>query len=294
MKIVAQSQKYYWLKLKNDFFDDDAISWMEEQEHGAEYVLFYLKLCLKSLKTDGILIRNVGDLLIPYDTKKLAEITRTKFDTVVVAMEILKKIGLIEILENGELYLKQVQSLTGSETTKAELMRKSRERKRLESTETACISDGGNNVTTELPTDGKNVDTEIEIEIRDRDRVRDRNKKTPTESKNVSYQEIADMYHDICTSYPRLRGMSDRRKKAIKARMRTHSLEDFRQLFEKAEASSFLKGSNNRDWSADFDWMMRDGNFDKIMEGKYDDKPEGGEHNGTDSSIPAACYDGTI
>lgn len=100
MKIMAQSQKYYWLKLKNDFFDDDAISWMEEQEHGAEYVLFYLKLCLKSLKTDGILIRNVGDLLIPYDTKKLAEITRTKFDTVVVAMEILKKIGLIEILEN--------------------------------------------------------------------------------------------------------------------------------------------------------------------------------------------------
>lgn len=288
---MAQSQKYYWLKLKNDFFDDDAISWMEEQEHGAEYVLFYLKLCLKSLKTDGILIRNVGDLFIPYDTKRLAEITRTKFDTVVVAMELLKKIGLIEILENGELYLKQVQSLTGSETTKAELMRKSRERKKLKSTEIACVTDAGNNVTAELSADGKNVDTEIRdkrLEFRDRDR------KTPTESMNVSYQEIAAMYHDICKSYPKLRGMSERRKKAIKARMRTHSPEDFRQVFEKAEASSFLKGSNSHDWSADFDWMMRDGNFDKIMEGKYDDKQRGSDCDGTAGSIPAACYDGTI
>ena len=289
---MPQSQKYYWLKLKNDFFDDDAISWIEEQEHGAEYVLFYLKLCLKSLKTDGILIRNVGAMLVPYDAKRLAEITRTKFDTVVVAMDLLKKIGLIEILENGELFINQVRSLTGSETTKAELMRKSRERKKLKSPENACVTDDGNIVTGELPAESKNVDTEIRdkrLEIRDRDI------KSPTETMNVSYQEIADMYHAICTSYPKLRGLSDRRKKAIKARARVHPPEDFRQMFEKAEASSFLKGSNHRDWSANFDWLMKDGNFEKVMEGRYDDKQQnGGSENGGYEGVPTALYDGTI
>ena len=64
------SKKYYWLKLKEDFFEQDAIDWLEEQEKGKEYCLFYLKLCLKSLRTNGILIRTVGQLLVPYDAKK--------------------------------------------------------------------------------------------------------------------------------------------------------------------------------------------------------------------------------
>lgn len=269
------AQKYYWLKLKNDFFDDDVISWLEEQEHGSEYVLFYLKLCLKSLKTDGILIRNVGEMIVPYDAKRLSEITRTKFDTVVVAMELLKKIGLIEVLDCGELYLTQVSQMTGSETTKAALMRRSREKKKLEVTETPCISEDGNNVTQSLPEEGNNVDTEI----RDKSlEIRDKNNKTSTKSMNVNYQAIADMYHSICTSYPKLRGLSEKRKKAIKARARVHPIEDFQRVFENAEASVFLKGSNNHDWSADFDWMMKDSNFDKILEGKYNNDYGGDKH----------------
>lgn len=109
--------KFYWLLLKEDFFDDDAIDWLENQEpNGRDYAYFYLKLCLKSLKTNGILIRNVGNMLIPYDNKKLAEITKMDFDTVTIAMELLKKIGLIQILENGEIYLTQLENLIGSKS----------------------------------------------------------------------------------------------------------------------------------------------------------------------------------
>ena len=54
--------KFYWLQLKDDFFDDEAIDWLEEQENGEKYVLFYLKLCLKSLKYGGILIRQAGTM----------------------------------------------------------------------------------------------------------------------------------------------------------------------------------------------------------------------------------------
>ena len=86
--------------LKEDFFDDDAIQWLEDQPNGKEYSLFYLKLCLKSLKNNGILIRQVGTMLIPYDHIKLGELTKTNPDTVIVAMELLIKIGLIQRLES--------------------------------------------------------------------------------------------------------------------------------------------------------------------------------------------------
>ena len=111
--------KFYWLQFKEDFFEEDAIEWLEEQPNGKEYCLFYLKLCLKSLKSNGILIRKVGELLIHYDNKKLADMTKTNFDTVVIAMKLLVEIGLIKILENVELYITQVENMIGSQSKSA-------------------------------------------------------------------------------------------------------------------------------------------------------------------------------
>lgn len=170
------AKKYYWIKLKEDFFDDDAIGWLEEQPKGKEYALFYLKLCLKSIKTDGILIRTVGTMLVPYDVKKLSEVTKTEFDTVVVAMELLKNIGLVEVLENGEIFLPRLPEMVGSETDKAVLMRKKREQEKLSNIVNSnnvtsvlpdsYLSKSGNNVTEPLP----NCYTEIrDKEIRDKE-----------------------------------------------------------------------------------------------------------------------------
>lgn len=116
MSKYDKDRKFYWLQLKEDFFDEDAISWLEEQENGEKYSLFYLKLCLKSLKTKGILIRQVGNMLVPYDRNKLAEITRTDPDTVTIAMKLLEQIGLVKILENGEIYITQIQNLIGAKS----------------------------------------------------------------------------------------------------------------------------------------------------------------------------------
>lgn len=116
MSKYEKDKKFYWLQLKEDFFEEDSIAWLEEQENGEKYSLFYLKLCLKSLKTKGILIRKIGDLLVPYDKNRLAEITRTDVDTVVIAMELLKKIGLVKILSNGEIYCTQVENMIGEKS----------------------------------------------------------------------------------------------------------------------------------------------------------------------------------
>ena len=95
------------------------------------------------------------------------------------------------------------------------------------------------------------------------------------------FSKIGELYHTHCPSYPRLRAISGNRRKAVAARWREYpNLQTFRELFIKAEASKFLKGFNNRNWRADFDWFMKPSNMQKVLEGKYDDnkapKPQSG------------------
>ena len=98
-------------------------------------------------------------------------------------------------------------------------------------------------------------------------------KERKEEGKN-NYQQIADMYNSICISYPKVQSLSDARKRALGARLRIYNLDDFRNLFEKAEASNFLKGENGRDWSANFDWLIKDSNMAKVLDGNYDCKTD--------------------
>lgn len=171
------NKRYYWLKLKEDFFEEDTLAWLEEQENGKEYCLFYLKLCLKSIKTNGTLIRNVGHMLVPYDAKKLGEITKTDLDTVLVAMELFKKIGLVQVLENGEIYMTQLENMVGSETNKAELMRKKR----------AELKDGVTmlpNVTGELPKCYTDIDKEL-----------DKDKEIKKDSKKLTRHKYGEYSH---------------------------------------------------------------------------------------------------
>ena len=101
---------------------------------------------------------------------------------------------------------------------------------------------------------------------------KDRLGKESIGEEKVSYQRIADMYNETCVSFPRLKSLSESRRKAIRARMNTYSVEDFKTLFEKAEASDFLKGKNNRNWTATFDWLIKDSNMAKVLDGNYDSR----------------------
>lgn len=88
----------------------------------------------------------------------------------------------------------------------------------------------------------------------------------------VNYSEVINLYNSICVSLPKVKAVSEARKKAIKARLNNYSMEDLKTVFEKTETSEFLKGNNNRNWSATFDWIIKDANFAKILDGNYDNK----------------------
>ena len=158
-------------------------------------------------------------------------------------------------METGEIYLSQIQEMIGTETDKAAIMRRKRAREKL----------SGNNVTELLPDCYTEIEKEKELDIREREESR------------INYQEIIDLYHETCVSFPRVRTISESRKKAIRARIKSgYSTEDFKRLFQIAEQSDFLKGKNGRDWNADFDWMIKDSNMPKILEGKYLDRKKEG------------------
>lgn len=95
--------------------------------------------------------------------------------------------------------------------------------------------------------------------------------------------EIAALYNEICVSFPRLRSLSEARRKAIKARLSNgYTVESFKELFQKAEDSSFLKGQNDRNWQATFDWLIKDSNMAKVIDGNYSDERGINYGNGTD------------
>lgn len=126
----------------------------------------------------------------------------------------------------------------------------------------------GNQMATQISID-KNSLEEISIEECNED---DSDESVAEKKPKTDYKSIVDLYNSICTSFPSVRSLSEARKKAIKARLNTYTVDDFKQLFENAEASSFLKGDNNRKWSATFDWLIADSNMAKVLDGNYANK----------------------
>lgn len=91
----------------------------------------------------------------------------------------------------------------------------------------------------------------------------------------IPYQKIVNLYNDLCPKMNRCMKISDARERAVKARYSSgYALEDFEKLFRLAGESRFLNGGNERNWRADFDWLVRDANMAKVLEGKYENKEE--------------------
>ncbi|MDR3260031.1 MAG: phage replisome organizer N-terminal domain-containing protein [Fusobacteriaceae bacterium] len=121
------SKKYYWIKLKTDFFDLNEIDFLLSQKKGCEYIVLYQMLCLKSANNDGRLSQQVGEVIIAYDIDKI--VRDTKYfdrDTVTVALDWFKKLGLIYTDTGRYLQITNFEDLVGHETKWAEKKRKQR------------------------------------------------------------------------------------------------------------------------------------------------------------------------
>ena len=149
---MSDNKKYYYLRLKDNFFDSDELKILESMKDGYLYSNILLKLYLRSLKNDGKLVVNDR---IPYNVEMLASVTGHQIGTVKQALSIFKDLGLIDVLENGAIYMLDIQNFIGKGSSEAD--RKREYRQRIETDRT--------NVQTNLRQISEKSPPEIEIEL---------------------------------------------------------------------------------------------------------------------------------
>ena len=110
---MPENGKYYWLKLKRDFFKRHDIRIIEEMPNGKDYILFYLKLLLESVDHEGSLRFSYT---IPYNEQMLSVVTNTNIDIVSSAMKLFIELNMMSIYDDQTIYMNEVDKLIGSET----------------------------------------------------------------------------------------------------------------------------------------------------------------------------------
>lgn len=250
-------KRFFWLKLRETFFNETYIKAMRTFKNGDSLVLTYLEMALYSLKSNGVIER--GEL-----TPSLADEISIAINEPVVrvkkTIEMLTKARVAE-LDGDRLYLTEMMKLMGSESTSAERMRRLRTRKSEELPPSQCDTAVTSPVT-------KSVTTEIELE-----------KETETDSESPlppagesECAEVVSRFNSICVSLNKVSRMTEPRRKAVQSALQAVGQEKLTELFRKAEASDFLTKRNSSGWKAGFDWLMKPENYTKVLEGNYDNR----------------------
>lgn len=194
---MATGKRFYWIKLKDSFMSSDEIDYLMSQPDGANYVVLYQMLCLKTINTGGCLVSQIGGMLIPYDAEKIQrECKWFPLSTVRVALSVYKQIGLIFESPDGILTISNYSDIVGSETDYSAQKRLQRENRRRQIPVKGADNNEDNNV--------DNVHTEKEIE-KDKDkeienRVRVRDNGSPAVDAGLA--EIIGSYEENIGSFP--------------------------------------------------------------------------------------------
>ena len=129
---MNNSKKYYWIKLKTNFFDLNEIDFLLSQENGCKYIVLYQMMCLNTANNNGEMSTRIGEMIVPYNIDKIVRDTKYfDVDTVIVALELFKKLGLIYEEDNQIFKIANFDEMVGSETSSAKRVREHRARKKV-------------------------------------------------------------------------------------------------------------------------------------------------------------------
>ena len=178
---MSDNRKYYYLKLKENYFDEDAIVLLESMQDGILYSNILLKLYLKSLKNGGKLQL---DEHIPYTAQMIATLTRHQIGTVERALEIFRQLGLVEQLDSGAFYMTDIELMIGQSSTEAERKRAAR----LENKALLPPRTKGGHLSDIRPPE-KEIELEKEIEI-EKERERELDTGQPARAAYGRYENV--------------------------------------------------------------------------------------------------------
>lgn len=271
---MATGKRYYWIKLKDTFMTSDAVDFLMSQPDGANYVVLYQMLCLKTINTGGKLERHIGEIIIPYDVEKIQRDTKWfTVDTVRVALNLYKALGLVYADRNGTLALADYENLVGSETDWSE-------KKRRQRNDTPSLP-SGDNVPSVVP---ENVPIEKEIRERDEE-IRDKSSDTEIEieieketlsdesvCRTEDVRRVVDAWQSLgIQKLRKVPGSATNAGKMLRARIKEYGIGSVLEAVEIVRASDFLMGKAT-DFQITFDWFVKPNNFLKVVNGNYDNR----------------------
>ena len=292
---MADNKKFYWIKLKTDFFSQETIDFLMSQPNGCQYVVLYQMLCLKTANNGGTLATNIGEMIVPYDVNKIVRDTKYfDFDTVTIALGLFKRLGLIYEGNGNILKISNFELMVGSESAsnEAERQRKSRAKRKALANENSIDRDkmSQKSVT--------NCHTEIRVrdqslEIREKS-IDNRYKSSEVRDRDITnnkdeFLEVANLFNAICLTLTPVKSITDERiRKIFLIQQQYGNNFDFESFFKRVEKSDFLTGRNGKWYTAgekhaNFDWIMKLDNIKKILSGLYDNKES--NSNGSFGSI---------
>jgi predicted phage replisome organizer len=259
-----------WIKITTDMFDNRKIKHLRKMPEGNNIVLIWVMLLTMAgrCNASGMIFLTEN---IPYTTKMLADELDFDENTIILALRVLSEFGMIVFDEKNFSISnwQEHQNIDGMEKIKEQNRKrvaKYREKQKL----LAC------NVTSNVTvTESNAIDIDIDKEIDIDNNIiteKSNNELLQTKNEHINYQKIVDEYNSICVSLSKVKKITNARKKSINARLKIYTFDEIIEVFKKAEASDFLKGANNINFQAGFDWLMADKNMAKVLEGKYDNK----------------------
>lgn len=284
------ADKMPWVKVSTGIFECEKIIYIEAMERGPEIVLLWIKLLVLCGKANNGGILQINGR-IPHTISTLASTMHCGRELMQAAMDTFLALGMVEDIDGvltvpGWEEYQSEDKLAGYRLKEAERKRNWRERQKAKISmsgtcpgqcpgqETGQSPDASAECPPPVPgvEEDKDEDKDIEVDIRE---------PSGPPSERVDYQHIVDLYNQYCQSLPRCTRLSDARRKAIKARLNGgYTMGDFEAMFKAAGQSSFLAGKNDRNWTASFDWLIKDGNMAKVLDGAYQDRGNGGKPSG--------------
>lgn len=229
---MATGKRYYWMKLKDSFMTSETVDFLMSQPNGANYVVLYQMLCLKTINTEGRFERQIGALLIPYDIEKIQRDTKWfSIDTIRIALNLYMQLGLIYSDENGVMVIANHNELVGSETDYA--IQKSNQRKNNSPLKALPSVD---NVHTNVPA---GVHMDVHTENRDK-RVENRDKSLDTREQildSISMNDDDTQASGIIEEFAKNNGLNVESYELLQksdARTRKRVTDTTRILFSKA------------------------------------------------------------
>jgi predicted phage replisome organizer len=259
-----------WIKITTDIFDDEKILLIESLPDSYAIITVWFKLLCLAGKQNNSGVFMMGR--IAYTDKMLATIFRMKESSVTMALQTFQQFGMVEIVD-GVITIpnwgkhQNLEQLEERRKYQREYQKEYRKKQKLLAApeeDSKCLREHLHKPNVNSLEGDIEEEKEEELEIDSKGQV------LPPEPK-IDCQQIVDLYNNTCKSFPKVRALTDARKTAIRSRLRKYSIGDLKTVFEKAEASSFLRGENKSGWKANFDWLLKESSMVKVMEDYYVD-----------------------